>query len=565
MFRQWFQRWPCYALGVCGAVLINAAASRAGDNDAELRALIEQQQKQIQELKQRLDAVASPAAGQNGAADPAKPNVDESAVKKIVSDYLKESENKKKQDEAAAKQKIEEEGFKVGSDLRITPRWDYHNGVWFETPNKDFTAHLGFRFQEDTVWFRQNRNLTSASQVGDLQDGTFFRRIRPYWEGTFWEVFEFRGELALEQVKQGVPTLDEIYVGMTKIPLLGTIRVGHMRVPQGFEGDQESSSQAMTFLEKAFITDALFQGENFAPGIFVTNSILDQHMTLGAMVYKSEFLNGDNSGADFSDGRVGVSGRMTFLPLYENEGRCLLHLGVSGTWRDSERPNPGTGGVPGVDLRARPELRDAIGDFGGPGISSIASPLGPNLPGNSKRWVDTGFLRTDGTAVLGTELFYVAGPFSVQGEWAFAFVPDVIIAGRPTSDRSFHGGYIQLSYFLTGENRIYDRRLGRLGTYYIDRPFRPFWFVRTEDGRWSTGLGAWEVAARWSYLNLNDGPVQGGVINGIEAALNWYLTNNLKVQFEYMHNNRYDKSASTPNGGVPGNVDALGTRVQFQF
>jgi hypothetical protein len=71
-------------------VLIHSGVGRAGGNDAELRALIEQQQKQIQELKERLDSASSTAA--NGAeADPTKPGLDESAVKRIVSDYLKEN------------------------------------------------------------------------------------------------------------------------------------------------------------------------------------------------------------------------------------------------------------------------------------------------------------------------------------------------------------------------------------------------------------------------------------------------------------------------------------------
>ena len=79
-------------------------------------------------------------------------------------------------------------------------------------------------------------------------DGTFFRRVRINMNGTFWQVFEYNTEFALEQVKEGVVTLDEMYVGMKDIPWIGTARVGHMRVAQGFEGDQLSSSKAMTFL-----------------------------------------------------------------------------------------------------------------------------------------------------------------------------------------------------------------------------------------------------------------------------------------------------------------------------
>ena len=63
---------------------------------------------------------------------------------------------------------------------------------------------------------------------------------------------------------------------------------------------------------------------------------------------------------------------------------------------------------------------------------------------------------------------------------------------------------------------------------------------------------------------MNDGPVQGGVLNGVEAGVNWYLNNNVKVQFEYMYNEREDKSSAV-NGNTPGSIQAIGTRVQWQF
>src|SRR5262249_33837154 len=155
--------------------------------------------------------------------------------------------------------------------------------------------------------------------------GSYFRRIRIEMDGKFWGGWEYKTEFALEKVRQGIPTLDEMYVGLTQIPLIGSIRAGHMRVPQGFEGDLMSSSKSMTFFEKALYTDAFYQ--NFAPGFWTGNSVLDQHLTWQAMVYRQEFANNDNSGADFGDGEFAYTGRMTFLPLYEDDGVQLLHLG----------------------------------------------------------------------------------------------------------------------------------------------------------------------------------------------------------------------------------------------
>jgi hypothetical protein len=90
MVGQWVKRMRKYRLAFWAAILFSSGVSRAGENEAELRTLIEQQSKQIQELKQRLDAVTAPAGNGSGI-DPAKPNLDDSAVKKIVSEYLKEN------------------------------------------------------------------------------------------------------------------------------------------------------------------------------------------------------------------------------------------------------------------------------------------------------------------------------------------------------------------------------------------------------------------------------------------------------------------------------------------
>ena len=89
MNPQWLKRFPKLPLAVCAALLASGGAGHAGDNDADLRALVEQQSKQIQALKEKLDAVASTPT-RTSTADPAAA-VDSDAVKKIVADYLKEN------------------------------------------------------------------------------------------------------------------------------------------------------------------------------------------------------------------------------------------------------------------------------------------------------------------------------------------------------------------------------------------------------------------------------------------------------------------------------------------
>ena len=544
MFGDWLKGMRKYAAGTCLALAVCGGNGRADENDTDLRKVVEQQSKQIEELRKRLDTAETSKITVAGATESA---ASEESVKRIVADYLKEADDKKKPEQAAAAKK--DEGHVVGSSLGMTARWDPANGVRFETASKDFTLHVGYRFQLDTVFFTQSDNIRQPSPagIGDLQDGAFFRRNRPSFDGTMWEVVEFNVELALEQVQSGVPNFDEAWVGLTKLPILGSVRVGHLKVPQGLEGDMVSSSKAMTFMERAAYTDAFY--ENFATGIWAGNSVLDQHATWSAMAYRQDNPR-SNSAADFGDGEYGYSGRLTGLLIDENEGRHLAHVGASGTWRNNLRPDPGLADPRVTRFRARPEMRDAIGDFGS-----------GSLPGDSARLVDTGIFASTSTGIIGTEALYILGPFSVQAEYAWAFANEAVVNKVNQGTLGFGGGYIQLSYFLTGENRTYDRRLGRLGSTYIAKPFTSFWAVNHEDGGLSWGPGAWEVAARFSRVNLNDGAIQGGGEDGLTLGVNWYLNTNVKVQFEYLHNNRYDLKT----GVVPGNVDAFGIRTQMFF
>jgi hypothetical protein len=104
MFRTQYAGLGAILVGVAAALLGPTAAGRAGDAEAELRALIEQQNRQIQEqnkqledLKRRLDGLSTQTTtNANADAKPGdkkddKAKIDEDAVKKVVGDYLKDN------------------------------------------------------------------------------------------------------------------------------------------------------------------------------------------------------------------------------------------------------------------------------------------------------------------------------------------------------------------------------------------------------------------------------------------------------------------------------------------
>ena len=101
----------------------------------------------------------------------------------------------------------------------------------------------------------------------------------------------------------------------------------------------------------------------------------------------------------------------------------------------------------------------------------------------------------------------------------------------PPADLYFNTAYLMASYFLTGEHRGYNRKVG---WFDHQKVFEPFFCVCTPDGI-CKGSGAWEVAVRWSYIDLDDAPVLGGYLDDLTFGVNWWLNPNMRVMFNYIN------------------------------
>ncbi len=538
---------------------------------------------------------AAPADAPQGTAAAFEGQISQEAINAAVDRRLAEIEAQKKAEEAQRKQCADQQGYVVGSDLNLSVK--LHDGLflWLETPNKDFTMHIGGWMQLDNVWWNQtdaikvakganagsSQGVASGDTLGGigganndgLQDGTDFRRIRPFVEGTFWETGEYRLIVALENDQDDTSGLDEFWVGLKDIPLVNSVRIGHVKDPMGLEGDMTASSRCMTFMERSSYSEAIELNQNFVTGLWASNNYLDQRVTWEAAAFRTDVAAAE--GTYYGDGQGGVQGRVTCLPLYEDEGRELLHLGISGGWR-SGSATLSSNQYRTISLSARSEMRDD--DPSGAGLV-------PNS--DSTRMINTGTIALGEDYIMGLEALWIRGPLSFQAEYGWNWVDDaigIINSGAalnpkltPPQNYVFNGGYVQVAYTLTGENRAYDKRIGTLAREYFghEGPYSKAYIVRDADGNICSSWGAWEVAARYSYTDLNDGSgtnrIQGGEMDGVCLALNWYLNNNLNVMLDWAYDNRYDVptvTSGTPNATnstVPGYTSGYGVRVQFQF
>jgi phosphate-selective porin OprO/OprP len=400
--------------------------------------------------------------------------------------------------------------------------------------------------------------------IGKLRDGVDLRRARIRLEGAMYEnmlyVFEFDfantsigqgtgipqfGVLAgadrittvanLPAVPLAVPT--DMWIGFRRIPIIGNIRIGNQKEPLGFE--RLESSRFLNFMERSFNNDAFYStfGNGWSPGVQIFSTAFDNRMTWAAGVFKN-ITNAFNY--DVGGGNYAETARLTGLLLYEDEGKEVMHLGISG------RNSAINGGLDRFRVR------------------------GPERAGESVGWplyANTGvFGGSGGQQDINLESVNVFGPWTIDAEYDFHFTQNAFQGSHQPGVGTvlYSGGYVEVLYFLTGEHRTYIRESG-----LYDRivPKRNAFWVKGKDGKPNEhGPGAWQLGVRYNYLNLNDKGIEGGVLQDITTGLNWFLNPNVKLQWNYSVTVRHSPDSPGVAGGQSdGTIQGFGMRYAADY
>lgn len=178
-------------------------------------------------------------------------------------------------------------------------------------------------------------------------------------------------------------------------------------------------------------------------------------------------------------------------------------------------------------------------------------------------WLDTGLIAgAESYTLVAAESVFNVGPLQLAGEWMNIRLQREAGFG---SDVQLNGGYVALSYFLTGEHIPWNRTLGVIGRV---EPFENFFCVNTCDGGKASGLGAWQVALRLSRADFNDHEIRGGVGESLTLALNWNWNAHTRLQFNYLFGRIEDRRTTLTNDMTPivsGNYQIMGTRFMIDF
>ena len=118
---------------------------------------------------------------------------------------------------------------------------------------------------------------------------------------------------------------------------------------------------------------------------------------------------------------------------------------------------------------------------------------------------------------------------------------------RELQDPEFYGGNFIFTWLTTGETRPYNLRAGNY-----------FKGITPEKTVVQGGPGTWEPVVEFSFANLTYGRLQGGTLWRVTPMLNWYLTDNLRLEFAYGFSklNRF---------GVTGATQFYQSRIQFEL
>lgn len=310
----------------------------------------------------------------------------------------------------------------------------------------------------------------------DLGDGTKLRRARLYAKGVLFKDWKFKTQYDFADNEVSVKDAYIRYTGFKPT----TITIGQYKEP--FSLEELTSSRYSTFMERA-LPNAFVPGRNIGVGLH----------TYGKQWTLAGGLFGEGAGDEHFEGENegwGTTGRVTFAPV--NESNQVVHLGAAVSYRTPNGDN-----IFSIDSRPESDVTDV-------------------------KLVDTGDLTmVDNYLLYGAESALVWGPVSLQGEYMQMEINRD--GGMP--DATLDGWYAYISWFLTGESRAYEFEDGEFAR------------VKPMHNVGKGGFGAWELAARYSMIDLDDGLLNGGAEDNLTLGVNWYVNPHVRFMANYIHVN----------------------------
>jgi phosphate-selective porin OprO/OprP len=462
----------------------------------------------------------------------------------------------------------------------------------FESSDGKFSAQVRALGQLDWGYYSQDGSARSlpAAYGPDLSSGANFRRVYLGVQGKLfgdWSYnfnYDFGGGGA-----ESPGRIQSVYLQYDGLKPWA-IRAGAFPPPANLE---DSTGPGDTiFLERNAPSD-LQRGIAGGDGRDAISVIYGGDALFAALSY---------TGAKVQDSPVfdeqqALLGRASYMFYSDADAHFLV--GANGTYV-FKLPDAVANGTPTLDTTPGATALNSI---------TLSDPPEITIDSNGIRLTNTGALPADEVGQWGVETAGNWANFYAQaGYYDFEVTRSPVAHKVFTSpvasvtqivqpgDNSFDAWYVQATWVLTGESRTYN---AASGAFTPPKPAKPF----ALDG---FGWGAWELAARYSELDLNDrindpasvitawtapttrtytfyNTVRGGDQKALTLALNWYANDNIRfgLHYQLIDLDRL-QSGATPNAitgitttttGVPAiptvsadqTVQTIALRAQFGF
>jgi phosphate-selective porin OprO/OprP len=381
---------------------------------------------------------------------------------------------------------------------------------WNKIKTKYFTLNFGVAmFLDHNI---VNQDEKSIVQVGEVGSATEFRAQRLIFSGSLlffknpWRYMISANYNGMD-APQGSKSFSIIDLNF-EIPFgtkAGWLTIGKQK--EGVGHEYVAPGSQLTYTERGSGVPAFVKQRNI--GLRYSNSLLKNRMTFTLGVFNNWIEKGNEN--SFSDNGMQVTSRVTYLPKYISD-RDFIHSGIG--WRYSKAP----GGK--LSYKAKPEANTA------------------------PSFISTGSFDADASNILMLESITVKGPFSFVGEYMQAFISSEVLRRK-----SFQYWQAGGSWFITGENRNYNKQTGNLGKLIPKKNFR---FKK------GAGPGAFEIGARYTYSDFSDGIIEGGRFGRFTGAFSWFPNAHFRFEIDY-GNGRLKKN------DITGKTDFWQFRMQFEL
>jgi phosphate-selective porin OprO and OprP len=369
---------------------------------------------------------------------------------------------------------------------------------WNEYEGRWFTIRMGYGFLYDTANYSQDDDSDAQFQFDSEQ---YIRDSRLLFKGRLKFSPRLRytiGYMYDSDERAWFWRQTGVFVDLPEIG--GDVFIGRMK--EGISMNKIMVGYNGWTNERATANDSFIP--ILADGIQLRGSLPGKGIAWNVGIYDDEYTEEES----FNKNDNTFVARSVWLPLHD-KSEDILHLGLAYRY--------GTDEDGGLQYKSRPE-------------SFSAPPV-----------IDTGRFAADHSQTIGLETYFQRGSLFLGGEYFFNQNT------APQSDNPyFHGGEVMVTWLTGGERRPYNPKTGVFGG------------IVPAHSVFDGGRGTWEFVARFSYTDLDDGPIQGGKFWRFTPMVNWHLSPNVRLEFAYGY-------GVLDRFGVEGGTQFFQTRIQLQL